>query len=135
MTGSCASDDKNDRVLNGYYQSSDEMTIQLCLTICRDKGFAFAGLEYVDECYCGDKPEHGFEWLWQTKCNLRCSGDGNQVCGGSSAMSVWSVPSKNLNGLCVYDFPRRILNGESRSGSDAITKKWCQTFCSGKSSI
>ena len=112
------------------------MTIQLCLSICREKGYAYAGLEYSEECFCGDQPKNGFDWMWQTKCDLRCSGDRNQICGGKNAMSVWTVPPKILNGLCVHDFPYRILSGQSRtfnnSGSELLTTKWCKQFCQGK---
>ena len=131
LVGSCASDAKNDRTLNGHFETSDFMTIQLCLSICREKEYDFAGLEYYDECYCGDRPDNGFDWIWQTECDIRCSGDDEQICGGNNAMSVWTVPSKNLYGLCVYDFPNHVLSAQSRSGLETLTVQWCEFFCAG----
>ena len=136
MIGSCASDDKNDRVLNGYFQSSHDMNIQFCLNLCLNKGYQYAGLEFASECHCGNEPENGFEWMWQTKCDYRCSGDTSQICGGRNAMSVWTVPSRNLNGLCVHNFPSpfEILNGETRTGQKKLTLEKCQGYCTGKKS-
>ena len=66
------------------------MTIEMCLTTCRDKGFQFSGLEWQIECYCGDEPVGGFEMAWLSKCNERCAGNSNQICGGLHALSVYT---------------------------------------------
>lgn len=86
LYGQCAFDDKNDRVLDGYYETNDEMTIQQCLKICSSKGFRYSGLEWACECHCGNEPDQGFEWAWPDKCDDSCSGDSHQICGGSGAM-------------------------------------------------
>ena len=86
LYGQCAFDDKNDRILDEYYEANDEMTIQQCLNICSMKGFEYAGLEWACECHCGNKPEQGFEWAWPDKCDDSCSGDDHQICVGSGAM-------------------------------------------------
>ena len=88
------------------------MTVEMCLSTCRDKGFDFSGLSWQIECYCGNKPVQGFEWTWANKCNERCAGNSNQICGGSYALSVYT--SKGfiiahghltlLNHAIVYDF-------------------------------
>ena len=67
------------------------MTVELCLATCREKGFAYSGLQWQIECYCGDEPANGFEWAWMNKCNRKCAGNSNQICGGSNAMSVYST--------------------------------------------
>ena len=64
------------------------MTVQMCLSICREKGFRFAGLEWQIECFCGNEPVNGFEWAWMNKCSERCAGNPNQICGGPNALSV-----------------------------------------------
>ena len=86
----CVFDDANERVLKDHYFSSHKMTVEMCLTTCRDKGFRFSGLEWQIECYCGNEPVQGFEWTWLNKCNERCAGNSNQICGGSHAMSVYT---------------------------------------------
>ena len=87
----CVFDDANDRVLKGHYFSRLDMTIEMCLTTCREKGFRYSGLEWQIECYCGDEPVQGFKWTWLNKCNERCPGNSNQICGGSNVMSVYTI--------------------------------------------
>ena len=72
------------------------MTVEMCLSACRQQGLKYAGLEWQIECHCGEKPKQGFEWAWSDKCDDKCAGDSNQICGGSLAMSVYTirVPTK-----------------------------------------
>ena len=136
MYGICVFDDKNDRILSEYYEESDEMTIEMCLSICRSKGFPYTGLEWQIECHCGHEPVEGFEWAWPGKCDDRCSGNSNQICGGSNAMSVWTTPLNYLEGLCINDFPqnRRVLDEFSVTGLTNLTVAYCGSICQGKNS-
>ena len=97
MFGACSFDDKQDRILSQYYEASDDMTIEKCLSICRSKGYPFSGLEWSCECHCGHAPEEGFEWAWPDKCDYRCAGDSSRICGGLEAMSIWNTPPNELN--------------------------------------
>ena len=110
------------------------MTIEMCLSICRSKGFPFSGLEWSCECHCGHEPENGFEWAWSSKCDDRCAGDSNQVCGGSNALSLWTTPPKNPSGLCINDYPenQRVLNELSITGLENMTIEYCHSFCQGE---
>ena len=67
------------------------MTVEFCIATCTEKGFDYAGLEWKMECYCGNKPEHGFQWAWLDKCDEKCAGDKKQICGGTGVMSVYSI--------------------------------------------
>ena len=112
------------------------MSIEICLDICRSKGFKYAGLEWQCECHCGNEPERGFEWTWPSKCSEICSGEPSQICGGSSALSVWSTPPNNLNGICVYDFPsKNVLDEFSMTGLKNLTAENCAEICLGKGQI
>ena len=109
-----------------------EMTIQKCLSICRSKKFQFAGLEWSMECYCGNEPDNGFKWAWPGKCNSPCGGNLEQICGGSRAMSVYSVAT---DGICIMDFPnsRRVLDRYSVTGDENMTVELCRDICIEKS--
>ena len=135
MYGVCSFDDKQDRILSEYFEASDDMTIEKCLSICRSKGYPYSGLEWSCECHCGHGPENGFEWAWSSKCDDRCAGDSNQVCGGSNAMSLWTTPPKNPSGLCINDYPenQRVLNDFSITGLQNMTIEYCCSICEGKS--
>ena len=134
LYGVCSFDDKEDRTLSEYYEASDDMTIEKCLSICRSHGYPYSGLEWSCECHCGHAPDDGFEWAWSDKCDDRCAGDSNQICGGSEAMSVWKTPPSELNGYCVNDYPRnrRVLNDFSITGLKDLTIENCRTICKGK---
>ena len=107
------------------------MTVEMCLATCGGKGFDYSGLQWQIECYCGNEPVNGFQWAWFDKCHDRCAGNSNQICGGSNAMSVYSTPKTNINGLCVYDFPypRRILSDLSIIGQNNMTIENCSDIC------
>ena len=90
LYGVCVFDDPNDRVLTGYHFSDPEMTVEMCLSTCRDNGFPYSGLQWQIECYCGDEPANGFQWAWPDKCEDRCAGNPFQICGGSDALSVYT---------------------------------------------
>ena len=136
LFGTCVFDDKHDRVLDGYVEETDDMTIQKCLSICRSAGFFYAGLEWQIECHCGNDPEFGFEWTWPSKCNEKCIGDSLQICGGAGAMSVWTVPPRNIKGLCIYDFPdERVLDGYWITDVKNLTVEGCSDICKGTESF
>ena len=105
MYGVCAYDDPNNRALTGRYEVNENMTIEMCLSICRDGGYPYAGLKWQIECFCGHEPDSGFIWSWPNNCNKKCAGDPHQNCGGSNAISIWNTPPANLTGQCFYDFP------------------------------
>jgi hypothetical protein len=82
--------DPKARVLAGKSKIDDEvMTQGLCLDYCDKLGFHWAGLENGSECYCDygvgkksiKKPD--------SYCNSTCSGDGAQLCGGPSLISLF----------------------------------------------
>jgi hypothetical protein len=52
------------------------MTVDKCLSFCRDKGKPFAGLQFGIECYCGSSQQmNKLERVELESCNLVCKGD------------------------------------------------------------
>ena len=69
--------------------SNNQIFVDVAMVIkTMSKGLPYSGLEWSCECHCGYEPEDGFEWVWPSKCNDRCSGDSNQNCGGSNALRI-----------------------------------------------
>lgn len=87
------------RVLNQAIIKDDpKMTIGKCISFCRGKGVAYAGLQYSKWCFCGN--DHGGRKA--NNCNMNCSGDKTQKCGGAWANSVYEIKSggtTNDNGI------------------------------------
>lgn len=81
------------RDLSGAEWTNGQMTNQQCVSSCRERGFAYAGTQYGSYCFCGNSyGRYGsLSGGEGRKCDMRCSGDGNQICGGSWANSVYST--------------------------------------------
>lgn len=67
--------------------SRSDMTPQVCQALC--EGYAYAGVQYYDQCFCGDELRH--EIRPTEECNTPCAGDGSQTCGGEWRNSIYSV--------------------------------------------
>ncbi|KAF8346392.1 hypothetical protein F5887DRAFT_1073579 [Amanita rubescens] len=79
-----------------------------CLGAVRVKTLPVAGTEYSDECYCGTQLANGAAIAPQTDCNMGCSGNATEACGGPNRVSVYSshepvvalpVPTTQKTGL------------------------------------
>jgi len=90
LSGQCFKDYPN-RVLNGpNYMADSQMTVEKCLQLCVDQGNAYAGVQYSKQCFCGDTaPTETAD-----NCDMKCSGDNDQICGGRWAMNVYSTSAK-----------------------------------------
>ena len=84
------------------FSSAAAMSQGTCVAACADRGFAFAGVEFGRECYCGDAlnlaasgggdgAAKGEKAASEDECDMLCSGDRAQFCGGKSRVGVWSV--------------------------------------------
>ena len=62
-------------------------TIESCTAAAKNAGYSFAGIQYGGQCFAGN--EVGFEPA--TNCNMPCSADSNEICGGTWANSVYFV--------------------------------------------
>ncbi len=74
--------------LDGYLERSRTNTPQSCIAKCRELGFKYAGVQYSESCLCGNS--YGKYGL-ADNCNMKCTGDGNQICGGYSSNSVYAI--------------------------------------------
>eukprot|EP01059_Diplonema_ambulator_P007044 TRINITY_DN1657_c0_g1_i4.p1 TRINITY_DN1657_c0_g1~~TRINITY_DN1657_c0_g1_i4.p1 ORF type:complete len:370 (+),score=104.67 TRINITY_DN1657_c0_g1_i4:104-1111(+) len=66
------------------------MTIELCIAECRAFGMQYAGLQYSEECYCGNDISTG-TLVADTECAMPCPGDATEDCGGSFRNSIYFV--------------------------------------------
>jgi hypothetical protein len=80
--------DKEPRDVAGHELRHPRMTVSMCVAACREKGFAFAALEYGQECRCGNS--YGRYGSSQS-CTSRCPGNNAETCGGYFANSVYQV--------------------------------------------
>ena len=95
--------DSNNRILSGYSQTSDSnLTIDECLSMCDEKGYTFAGVEYGEECYCGSSVPTSITYS-DTACNVACTGESTEICGGGWALDLYELVSATNVTSCTTD--------------------------------
>jgi len=66
------------------------LTPDMCRKNCSSLGYSYAGLQYGDECWCGNKyGSHGVGNA--ADCNKPCLGDATFKCGGSNRNSIYTA--------------------------------------------
>jgi hypothetical protein len=86
-----------------------------CLSRCQEYGFQAAGMEYGEQCFCGDTFDIGpdVQTVPDSQCDQLCTGDTIHYCGagnllsyyvweGDTALYQWTYASGNDAGL--YEF-------------------------------
>ncbi|KAK4688715.1 hypothetical protein P7C73_g1402, partial [Tremellales sp. Uapishka_1] len=72
--------------------STTSMTPSFCISFCASKGYSLAGIEYAQECYCGNALSNGASETFVTSnCSAQCSGEAstNGFCGGNGALTLY----------------------------------------------
>ncbi|CAM9844163.1 unnamed protein product [Ectocarpus fasciculatus] len=120
----CYSDPADSRV---FVQdvSSDEMTNDLCAMQCAD--WAFYGTQYSSECWCGDI-NAPYSVNGEGECDMTCSGNSEETCGGSYSMNVYAQDPAYLG--CFSD-PAESRMFLSESSTSAMTAEVCALLCTG----
>ncbi|KAK1633545.1 WSC domain-containing protein, partial [Colletotrichum phormii] len=72
------------------YRDYNAMTEETCIAYCSSKGYPVAGVEYSSECYCDFQLASTSVKKPETDCNMPCSGDSTEACGGSDRISVFT---------------------------------------------
>jgi hypothetical protein len=137
----CYVDAVGARALNGSSNSDVNQSAEACTAFCGSNGYDVAGTEYSTECFCGrsvtsqpaDDP---------TTCNMACSGNATQACGGSDRLSVYTRPATDgpqtnpgpagYQSLGCYNdtVSARTLSTFAASG-DQMTVAFCAATCAG----
>jgi hypothetical protein len=64
----CQSDSANARTLSSLVVTSPALTVELCTSFCAD--YTYFGLEYADECYCGNTLAAGSALVTDGRCSM-----------------------------------------------------------------
>ena len=79
--------------MNGRIRkANDFITIENCKQFCYAHGYVFSGLQNSRQCFCGDTIPK--QMLPIAQCDMKCTGDNTQICGGSWAMNIFDVSSE-----------------------------------------
>ncbi len=102
--------------LDGFLERSRSNTPQRCTETCRAKGFKYAGVQYSESCLCGNS--YG-KYGAADNCNMKCTGDSGQICGGYSSNGVYSTGVNTGDGE---------VNGDRNKGKNTETQELFEYF-------
>lgn len=88
----CWNDYLYDRTLIAKRTKGD-ITPQKCAEIC--KGYHFFGLEYSNECYCGNLLSPSTSRAPENACSTVCMGNFKAICGGPNRLSLYEAENWN----------------------------------------
>ncbi|KAJ7291038.1 glyoxal oxidase N-terminus-domain-containing protein [Mycena rebaudengoi] len=141
-TPTCITEASTGRALTGTDLTDKSMTVDKCVSLCENTGFKYAGLEFADECYCGNSistANGGGVVVPSTDCNMGCSGNSMQTCGAGFRLTLYTktppagatLPAGWSPSMCAIDNMSRVLTGFQ--GTDpALTPSSCITNCAAR---
>ena len=88
--GQCVKDN-NQRLLPVEAKLGVKNTPTECVRKCKGYGYAYAGVQYGSQCFCANTPPPTNTIVDKTECNMQCSGDWQEKCGGSWRMNVYAT--------------------------------------------
>jgi hypothetical protein len=84
----CYKEASSGRALGTGKSISANATVYNCVAAC--KGFTYAGVEYGQECYCGNSFGVGSGPAPKEECDMLCKGNETEYCGGRSRLNVYA---------------------------------------------
>ena len=79
--------DNGTRIFNDRHVLENNSPDQ-CDQLCSDLGFSLYGVEYSNECFCGNDMPSDDRKIDMSLCNMPCTGDASLMCGGSFAINI-----------------------------------------------
>jgi hypothetical protein len=80
------------RTLGSYEWSSNEMTVEQCVSSCGSRGYEYAGVQDGSQCWCGSG-NYSSQGV-SASCNMACTGNSAETCGGGSTNGVYSAQTE-----------------------------------------
>lgn len=85
----CYLEPQGSRALPDFFFSNSKTTVESCLQVCGISGYPWFGLEYSSECWCGANLSPQATLRDPSECNMPCSGNANETCGGPVRLNVY----------------------------------------------
>ena len=71
-----------------------------CKKFC--EGFKYYGVQYKNQCFCGDKLYGKLKKVKESQCSAVCPGDASQKCGGGGKMNVYQAQSCEISKINAW---------------------------------
>ncbi|KAF2664428.1 Pyrrolo-quinoline quinone [Microthyrium microscopicum] len=133
------------------YTDAKNNTNEKCIAACSAAGWIFAGTQYRQECWCGNAIPNTLDL--ERDCNYACTGNVNEVCGGSGyfgGQAEFSLfgDSKRFNGSkispplsipqivsgyqyagCYAENGGKAVSAISTTDTKSMSAELCAAFC------
>ncbi|KAF7895090.1 hypothetical protein EAF00_006904 [Botryotinia globosa] len=136
----CYSEATTGRALGGLSPQSPStgFTIELCATACKE--FTYFGMEYANECYCGNVL--GVGSVNQTSgtssingCSMLCKGNTKEYCGGPGKLDVYMLnTATSSSSSMISTSTTTSTTSSSGTSSTSMTENTTSTSTSSLSS-
>ncbi|KAK7679646.1 hypothetical protein QCA50_017358 [Cerrena zonata] len=115
-----------------------------CTAGCAERGFTFAGVEFANECHCGNGFTAAITPVPHTQCNKRCPGNSNEFCGSGDRIQVFKgpdppIPAQLPAGWSIFSAAPCARDSAARMFTDTLiagpvlaardTPAACVSFC------
>ncbi|XP_077489930.1 xylosyltransferase oxt isoform X1 [Amblyomma americanum] len=87
----CFRDDRRSRILERLASRTNSNCRRHCVGLCLRLGFAWAGLQYGTECFCGREQPAANLTLPSRYCDMVCPANESELCGGYLTMDIFST--------------------------------------------
>ncbi|PQE13221.1 hypothetical protein CJF30_00003133 [Rutstroemia sp. NJR-2017a BBW] len=104
---------------------NENMTTEACLFACKQGGYAFAGTEYSQECWCGVVLGNGTAKVDDSNCAMPCNGNTSELCGGAANLNLYVAKDMESTEPC---------NGGGSSSSSSSSSSYPTSTTSSVSS-
>jgi len=88
VCGQCIKDSGRDRLFKHQHKFSRNRP-QTCIEFCHGSGYKYAGVQFGNQCFCGNTLPPASRITDSTECNMKCPGDKRYMCGGFDRMNVY----------------------------------------------
>ena len=88
VCGQCIMDSGRDRLFEHQHKFSRNRP-QTCIEFCHGSGYKYAGVQFGNQCFCGNSLPPASRITDSTECNMKCPGDKRYMCGGFDRMNVY----------------------------------------------
>ncbi|KAE9389021.1 galactose oxidase [Gymnopus androsaceus JB14] len=91
----CYSDGVNGQRTLSVQMDLTSNTVEACTSSCFTSGYQFSGVEFADQCFCASSILNGAP-IPAADCNMVCSGNATEFCGGPDALNMYNYTGNNL---------------------------------------